>query len=58
MVIIISKIRNFIHKIRRKIFFKEMTVEEYNRVYNINFNKDSVDPDDIHKSGGMCFFHR
>ncbi len=35
-----------------------MTVEEYNRVYNINFNKDSVDPDDIHKSGGMCFFHR
>ena len=58
MVFIKSKIGNFIHIIKRKIFFREMTVEEYNKINDIEYNKDSVNPDDIHKSGGKCYFHR
>ena len=58
MSILISKIGNFMHYIRRKIFFKEITVEEYNKINNINYNKDSVNPDNFHKSGGKCYFHR
>jgi hypothetical protein len=55
---LISKIGNFILKIRRKIFFREITVEEYNKIYNIYYNKESVNPNSIHKSGGKSFFHR
>ena len=58
MAIYESKIGNYISKIIRKIFFKDITVEEYNQVNNIKYNKDSVNPADIHKSGGKCFFHR
>ena len=58
MSILISKIGNFMHKIKKKIFFKEITVKEYNKINNINYNKDSVNLDNIHKSGGKCYFHR
>ena len=56
MSILISKIGNFIHNIRRKIFFKEMTVEEYNKINNIEYNKELFTLGDDHLGGGRCFF--
>jgi hypothetical protein len=53
-----TKIGNFIHKIRRKIFFKETTVEEYNRINNIEYNQDSKAIGDNHLGGGKCFFQK
>jgi len=53
-----TKIGNFIHKIRRKIFFREITVEEYNKINNIDYNMESKTTGDNHLSGGKCFFQR
>ena len=47
MVSFKSKLRNFISNIKRKIFYKEMTIEEFNKINNIGYNKDIVNPDDI-----------
>jgi len=58
MAVLKSKIINFFHEIRRKIFFKEITVEEYNKINNIGYNKDSKTTGDDHLSGGKCFFQR
>ena len=53
-----TKIRNLFHNIRRNIFFKETTVEEYNRINNIEYNQDSKSIGDNHLGGGKCFFQR
>ena len=53
-----TKIGNFIHKIRRKIFFREITVEEYNKINNIDYNMESKTTGDNNLSGGKCFFQR
>jgi len=53
-----TNIRNFFHNIRRKLFFKETTVEEYNRINNIEYNKDSKSIGDNHLGSGKCFFQK
>ena len=59
MAIFKSKIGNFINKIIRKIFFREMSIEEYNKINNIEYNKDSKSPDKNLQGGGVaCGYKR
>ena len=58
MSVLITKISKVFHEIRRKLFFKEITVEEYNKINKIEYNKDSKSTGDEHLGGGGCMFHR